>query len=297
MRRALWPLAGLVLLGYLATGIVVVPPGEAAVVRRAGRLLQPSWGPGLHLGWPWGVDRVTTVRIDEVRRLTVGRATTPGPGEEPGAGEFLTGDANLLRAEATLQYRVSDPSAFALRSVEVEPILRRLAEASLSRALARQSIDASLRDGRAAAARSAESALALGVERYGLGVTILGLSLTDSRPPSEVASDFAAAQAARSDRDRRVNEANSYAEATETRARAEALARVERASALADRTVALAKSRASRFEAIRAEAVEARALTVRRIFLDTLRELLPKVRRKLILTPEEPIDLSVLGNP
>lgn len=203
----------------------------------------------------------------------------------------------MLRVEATLQYRVSDPAAFALRSVEVDSVLRRLAESSLSRALASQSIDASLREGRAAAARSAEQALTLGARNYGLGVAILGLSLTEARPPVEVAPDFAAAQAARSDRDRRVNEANSYAKATATRAKAEATARLDRARALASRTLTMAKSKAGRFEAIQVEAVAERGLTVRRIFLDTLGELLPKVKRKLILTFDEPVDLTTLSGP
>ena len=57
----------------------------------------------------------------------------------------------------------------------------------------------------------------------------------------------------------------------------------------------LARSRAGRFLALLAEAEKARGLTVRRLYLDTVRDLLPKVRRKLVLTPDEPIDLSILG--
>ena len=75
---------------------------------------------------------------------------------------------------------------------------------------------------------------------------------------------------------------------------AEAQARLDRARARADRAVVLARSRAGRFLALLAEADRARALTVRRLYLDTLRELLPRVKRKLVLTPEEPIDLSII---
>jgi membrane protease subunit HflK len=295
-RRGLGLAIGLAGLAYLATGWTVVAPGEAGVVRRFGRVLSPPWGPGLHFGGPIGVDRVARVRTDEVRRLTVGLAGTPGAADEPGAGEFLTGDLNLLRAEAAVQYRVADPVAFTLRAGDVEPLLWRLAESSLSRALARQGIDATLREGRAAAAREAENALAQGAARYGLGVSVLGVSLTDARPPSEVAADFAAAQSARSDRDRRRNEANAYATATVTQARARAGARLEQARARADRTLALARARASRFVALLAEAEKSRALTVRRLYLDALRDLLPRVGRKLVLTADEPLDLSILGS-
>src|SRR5262245_51780030 len=102
-----WGIAGvLALIGlaaYLATGWVVVAPGEAVVVRRLGRVLPRPWTSGPHWGWPIGIDRVTRVRTDEVRRVSVGLASTAGPGDSPDAGEYLTGDANLIRAQASVQ--------------------------------------------------------------------------------------------------------------------------------------------------------------------------------------------------
>jgi membrane protease subunit HflK len=282
-------------LAYMATGWVVVAPGEAAVVRRMGRVLPRPWTPGAHWGWPLGFDDVTRVRTDRVRRISVGRAGAPGAAEARDAGEFLTGDLNLLRAEATVQYRVSDPVAFALRSADVEPLLTRLTESSLSRAVARRGVDDALRTGRAAIARDVGEDLQRASGQLGLGISVLGVSLTEVRPPSEVAPDFAAAQAARSDRDRRINEARAYQAASMPAAKAAALARTEQARAYADRTEALARSRAGRFLALLAEADRSRPLTVRRLYLDAIRDLLPKVKRKLVMTPDEPVDLSILG--
>jgi modulator of FtsH protease HflK len=281
--------------GYLGTGWVVVAPGEEAVVRRFGRVLPEVVSSGPHLGGPLGVDRVTRVRTDEVRRLTVGLSQVPGASEEPGAGEFLTGDLNLVRAEATVQYRVADPVAFVLAGDDAVPILKQLAEASLGRSLARQAIDATLRESRASAARETETALARGVERYRLGLSVLGVSVTDARPPSEVADAFALAQSASSEHDQRINEARTYALTTRTRAEAEGRARLEQAHARADRTLALAKSKTSRFLVLLAEADKARALTIRRLYLEAVRDLLPRVRRKVVLTPDEPVDLSLFG--
>jgi membrane protease subunit HflK len=282
-------------LGAWATGWVGVAPGEVAVVRRLGRVLVQPWTPGPHWAWPLGIDRLTRVRIDEVRRLEIGLAGVPGPDDAPDAGEYLTGDLNLLRARAIVQYHVSDPIAFVVCAAELEPLLTRLAEASLSRALSQRGIDAALRAERAAIALAVEAELARQVARHRLGVSVLGVSLTDARPPLEVAADFAAAQAAQSERDRRINEAQTYAATTRTVARASGLARTEQARARAERAVVLARSRAGRFLALLAEVELARPLTVRRIYLDALRDLLPRVRRKLVLTPEEPVDLSILG--
>jgi membrane protease subunit HflK len=285
-----------ILLGMaLATGSVVVAPGEVAVVRRLGRTLPRPWLPGLHLGWPFGLDRITRVRTDEVRRVEVGLAEVAGPEDEPGAGEYLTGDLNLLRARGIVQYRVADPTAFVLRAADVEPLLTRLTEASLARAMARRGIDGVLRHERAQVVREAEGELVHAIERLGIGLAILGVSLTDARPPGEVASDFAAAQAAQSEHDRRINEARTYAATVLPAAQAQALARTEQAQAKANRAVAMARSRASRFLALLSEADRSRRLTIRRLYLDALRDVLPRVQRKLVLTPEEPIDLSILG--
>jgi membrane protease subunit HflK len=286
---------GLAVMGYLATGLVVVAPGEAVVVRRLGRALPRPWTTGPHWGWPAGFDRVTRVRVDEVRRIDVGLAQAPGPEDEPGAGEFLTGDLNLIRARGVVQYRIADPVAFALRADDVEGLLGRLAESSLARALSRRGIDAALRSGRAELARAVEQDLASAAGRQGLGVSILSVSLTDARPPAEVQAEFAAAQSAQAERDRRVNEAKSHEVTALTAAGAEAQSRRDRALAAADRARAVAKARAERFLALRDEAGRSRALTVRRIYLETLRDLLPRIRRKVLLTPDEPVDLSLFG--
>ena len=280
--------------GYLATGLVVVAPGEAVVVRRLGRIVPRPWGPGLHWGWPKGLDRLDRVRIDQVRRVEVGLAEVPGPGDDPGAGEFLTGDLNLMRARAVVQYRVSDPVAFVLRARELDRLLPRLAEAGLTRALARRGIDGALRAERTAVARDVAADLSRSIARFGLGLSILGVSLTEARPPFEVAPDFAAAESARSDRDRRLHEAHAYATTTRPAAVASARSREDQARARAARTVALSEARAARFLALLVEADRSRPMTVRRIYLDAVRDLLPRVGRKLILSADEPLDLSIL---
>lgn len=295
LRRGIAIVAVGAALGSAASGWVVVPPGEVVVVRRLGRVLPRPWTPGPHLAWPFGIDTTTRVRLDAVRRLAIGLADVAGPDDEPGAGEYLTGDLNLVRARGIVQYRVADPVAFALGSADVEPLLARLAEASLTRALARRGIDSALRGGRAEVARDVETELRRAIEHDRLGLAILGVSLTDARPPVEVAPDFAAAQSAQSEHDRRINEARTYQAASLPDARARAQARIEQARARADRAVVLAKSRAGRFLTLLEQADQARSLTVRRIYRDTLRELLPRVRRK-VLTPEQPIDLSILGS-
>jgi len=137
--------------------------------------------------------------------------------------------------------------------------------------------------------------LEAGIARLGLGLEILGVSLAEARPPAEVAADFSAAQAAESQRDRRGNEARTQAETTVTTARATAGSRLETARAASQRKLLGSRAGAQRFLALLAEGRRSPELTAQQIYFDTLKALLSRVRRKIILSPGDSVDLTVLG--
>jgi modulator of FtsH protease HflK len=207
----------------------------------------------------------------------------------------MTGDLNLLRFQAAVQYRVARPVDYVLRVDQLEPLLATAAEASVSRALAMRGIDAVLRSDRQAIAGEVERDLQSAADRYQSGVSILGVSLTDARPPTEVEADFAAAQSAESKRDRRINEAKSYHETTATASRAAAQAKLETAHSAAQRTVLVAQAEAQRFLLLLTEAARSRSLTIRRLYIESMQSLLDGVKRKVVLPPGGDIDLTVLG--
>jgi modulator of FtsH protease HflK len=279
----------------VATGWVMVAPGEVMLVRRLGRLIEPAWGPGLHWRLPALIDRIDRVRSDAVRQLTIGSAGTAGLDDEPSSGEVMTGDLNLLKVQATVQYRISKPRDYVIRVGAVDPLLSKAAAAAIARAVATRGVDAVLRIDRQAIARQTEHDLGSLAERYRLGVMILGVSLTDARPPSEVAADFAAAQSAESERDRRINEARSYEETTTAAAQSTAGAKLEAARAAADRRALTARAEADRFALLAAQAERSRALTMRRLYIESLQELLGGVKRKIVVPEGGDIDLTVLG--
>jgi modulator of FtsH protease HflK len=294
--RVLFVLVIVAMVGLIAaSGLRVVRPGEQIVVRRFGRVVDPTWRPGLHWGFPLGIDRFDRVRTDVVRRLNVGSAASLDASDDPSAGEFLTGDLNLVRIQAIVQYRVDSPADFIVRSVDTESLLRRLAEASLSGSLARRGIDPVLRADRQIITREVERALKDAVDRHRLGLEILGVSLTEARPPSEVAADFVAAQSAESQRDRRGNEARTYSDTTVTAAKAASQAQLDRARAAAQRKVVGSRAQAQRFLKLMAEAQRSRSLTIQRIYLDSMKALLNQVRHKVVLPPGDAVDLTVLG--
>ncbi|MGP0070016.1 MAG: FtsH protease activity modulator HflK [Isosphaeraceae bacterium] len=300
MKKPLTYLAiglGVACMLFVAAGLCMVAPGEVAVVRRFGRLIEPPWGPGLHWRFPLGVDRLDRVRSDAVRQFTIGQSGPPSADQEPSSGEALTGDLNLVNIQATVQYRVANPVDYVLRIEDVEPVLIRGAEASLSRALSRLSIDAVLRSERRRIAEESQADIQAAADRLPLGVTILGVSLTEARPPIEVAADFAAAQSAESARDRRINDATTDAAVKLTGASARAQAIQETARADAERMILNDRAEAQRFLALMTEARRSRDLTIRRLYIESLQQLLVHVKRKLIMPEGDETDLTVLGLP
>ena len=286
---------GILLLGAaLISMIEVVGPGEVAVVRRIGRTLERPWTAGLHIGLPWGLEQRVRVRIDQVQRLEVGAAQPRGAAAS-GRGEFLTADQNLALVGAVVQYRVSEPARYLAASADRDSLLAALAESALARACARIDIDDLLRNRRQQLSDDIRGALSQDILTLRLGVEVLSVSVIEARPPDEVATEFADAQAARSDRDRRATEGSTEAARIELTASSRAAAITEQARSTGARTRATARARAERFLALLAQAADEPQLTRRRLYLDAIDRGFQRLGRRIVLEPGQTLDLSVLG--
>src|SRR3954468_14021588 len=126
--RWLIGLAAAALLGYLLTGVVQVRPGELAVVRRFGRVLDEKPVSGLWVGLPWGMDRVDRVEVDSVRSLEVGYDPESEERDAPPV-QVQTGDDNIVNIRLTLNYKVvpDEVADFVLQGERVPAVLARLA--------------------------------------------------------------------------------------------------------------------------------------------------------------------------
>ncbi|MCS7014657.1 MAG: SPFH domain-containing protein [Gemmatales bacterium] len=191
------------LLGYLATGIFQVNAGELAVVQRFGRVHRVC-GPGLHIGWPWGFDRVTFVPLQQ-QELRVGfEGSEERVVEVAPAGQLLTGDDNLVNVQATIFLR-PDPehvADYVLHRDRVLPLVQRAAEAALAQVFATQPIQEILLNRARHLEPELHRQLAAYLRPYRLGILVEAVTLATPQPPDEVAEDFQAttialAQAAR----------------------------------------------------------------------------------------------------
>jgi membrane protease subunit HflK len=181
----------LLLAAYAVTGVFQVQPGEVAVVRRFGRALPERSQPGLHLGLPWGMDRVDRVAVDRLQRVVVGYQEDAARQALP-PGQLLTGDHNLVNVQATLFYKVRPDGAadYVTQADRVDGLLTRAAETAMAEWVAGRTVDEALLNGKVDLRPVLVEQVRRRVEGYRLGVEVLDASVALVAPPDEVKSAF-----------------------------------------------------------------------------------------------------------
>lgn len=177
--------------GYLLTGVVQVRPGERAVVRRFGRVLEEKPASGLWVGLPWGMDRVDRVEVDAVRSLEVGY-DPEGEDRDAPPGQLLTGDDNLVNVRLTLNYKVipDEVADFVIQGGRVPAVLSRLTEAAAAEWAAARAVDDVLLRGKPSLRAEVIGRVRSGLIGQRLGVEVLDARVSLIAPPEEVKDAF-----------------------------------------------------------------------------------------------------------
>jgi membrane protease subunit HflK len=255
MRRWSVRLSIVLLLAYLATGVYQVRPGERAVVRRFGRVLDDARGPGLHVGLPWGLDQMDRVAMDEQRQLVVGYVPVDDPKAEAlPLGQVLTGDGHLVNVRLSVFYRVQDDraAAYVLHRDRLEHLLARAAEEALVVVLARQRVDAVLLSRAKRLEADLGSYLAGRIEAFPVGVAVTSVNVDYVGVPPQLEQVFLDVTRARTQRELAEREALTARHTAVSVARQEARREQGEAQAAAHDRRTRAGAEAAAFLALRA---------------------------------------------
>lgn len=236
----------------LLTGVTQVQPGEVGVVRRFGKLLDTRLEPGLHIGLPWGMDRVDRVQVAFERRVTVGFS-----GEEERdvtdtipSGQLVTGDHNLVNVQVQIDYTV-DPKQvdrYVLNRDLVGTLLGRTAESCLAEWVAGRNVDFILSRGPSLLPSWLAAELKARLAPYELGIQIGQVGVAPPAPPNEVKNAFYEVARAATDNQTRVNQAQQDRQRRMSSAQGDAFHIRSLAAAYANEQDLLAKAEAATFE-------------------------------------------------
>jgi membrane protease subunit HflK len=250
-RRLIWAAVLLALAGYLLTGLTQVRPGERAVVRRFGRVLDEKPSPGLWIGLPWGMERVDRVPVDQVRRVEVGYQpdadedvlTTP-------PGQLLTGDHNLVNVQVVLNYAVQADAVedYVVHAGEADGLVARAAETAMAEWVAGRTVDEVLLRGKVELPPWLVGETRRRVAPYRLGVVITDASVSLLLPPPQVKSAFDQVTQAQTEIRTRLYSAEQGAGQAVRKAEAEQYRLEQLAAAYANEQKVMARAEAASFE-------------------------------------------------
>ncbi|HFD16952.1 MAG TPA: FtsH protease activity modulator HflK [Rhodospirillales bacterium] len=271
---------------WLASGFYRVLPEEQGVVLRFGRLDRVT-GPGLHYRLPSPIEEVIKPQVARVNRIEIGyRSTATGKRELPEEALMLTGDENIIDINFVVLWRISNAADFLFNIRDPAQTLKAAAESVMREIIGRTPILEATTEGRRAIEQKAQEQLQQLMNEYGAGILLSAVQLQKADPPAPVIDAFKDVQAAQADRERLQNEAEAYANDVIPRARGEAERIIQEAEAYKQEVVARATGEASRFKAVLAAYREAKDVTLQRIYLETMQEIL-KGRNKVIIDSAE----------
>jgi len=284
--RKLALISGLCLLAlYLLSGAYVVQHNEQGVVRRFGRVVNDQAMPGIHYHLPWPVERVDSPKALQVKVMSVGfrmvdkiKGLSPRPDET----QVLSGDENIINMQLIVQYRIDDPRAYLFAVEDPQWLVRRAAEASLTGIIGSMSVDQVLTTDKLIIQEKVKAQAQDILDGYGSGLTISGTYFQDISPSEEVAFAFRDVASAREDRNRLVNEAHGYRNEKLPQVRGEAQRMIEEAHAERIERINRAQGEAGRFLALMKEYHKSRAVTETRLYVETMEEILPRLKKYLL---------------
>lgn len=280
---------------YLATGTYVVLADQQGVVLVFGKVRAPRVAPGIHWTLPYPIGRVEKLKVLETKRLTVGIEPPDqvlGRGAADARGQLLTGDQNIINIRLAVQYRVEDPVLYLFAARDVTAVLARSVEASLASVVVRRNVDDLLTREKVAVQNEVQT----GAQEllHPFGVSLSSVSIESIGPPEEVLEAFRDVASAREDRERIVREAESYSNDLLPRARGEAERMRQEAESYTERKTQEAAGDAARFSKLAGEYRKARDVTSARLFLETMEEVLPRMKKIVVEPGATGVDVDLI---
>ncbi len=282
-------IVGVVAALILFSSFYTVDVDEVGIIQRFGKYTKTTQ-PGLHLKLPWGIETIKKVKVQRVFKEEFGfRTLRAGVRTEYSNADFtveslmLTGDLNAALVEWIVQYRIKDPVAYLFNVKNVEATIRYVSEAVMRQVVGDNSVDEVIIMRRQDIAAEVTEMMQKLLDDYATGIDIITVNLQDVNPPKPVQPAFNEVNEARQERERIVNEALQAYNSAIPKAKGQAEQLILEAQGYATNRVNRARGDAEKFIAVWREYTKAKDVTERRLFLEMMQEVFPKLDHKVII--------------
>jgi membrane protease subunit HflK len=284
------------------TTFYTVKQNEVGIVQLFGRYVRTAQ-PGLNFKLPFGIEKVTKVNVREIQTEEFGFATSrqqmrpsrSRPGiENTGEALMLTGDLNVAIVPWIVQFRVKNPFDYLFRVRDVRRILRDMSEATMRLVVGDRSINEVISK-RDEIAVEAKGLLQTELDQAQTGIHVVTIEMKKTNVPPPVQPSFNEVNQAVQEKEQMIYQAKEGYNKAIPAARGEAERTVRAAEGYALNRVNRATGNAARFVALYDEYVNAKDITRRRLYLETIRQTFPNLGQKYIVDSEQKNLLPLLN--
>ena len=272
---------------WLASGIYVVDPEEQGVVLRFGAFAGRTT-PGINYHLPWPIESVETPKVTRENQLNIGYrlGSSDGTRDVPEESLMLTGDENIIDINFTVFWVIKDAAQFLFNVQNPDGLqdgtIKAVAESAMREVVGKNQIEPILTADREPIQDEVRALMQRILDSYGAGVTVTRVQMQKADPPAQVLEAYRDVQAARTDQDRMRNEAEAYANKVVPEARGQAARIIQQAEGYKQQVIAEAQGEAARFVSVYEEYRKAPDVTRRRIYLDTMRDILSGTNKVIL---------------
>jgi membrane protease subunit HflK len=289
----------IVILGF--TSVYTVKQDEVGIEQRFGRYVETTQ-PGLRFKWPFGIEKVTKVNVKRIQTEEFGfsserirpRDRFKTGSESANVALMLTGDLNVALVPWIVQFRVKDPYNYLFKVRNVRRILIDMSEASMRLVVGDRSINEviSKRDEIAVEARGL---LQKELDQAETGIHIRTIEMKTTNVPGPVQPSWNEVNQATQQKEQMVQKAEEEYNTAIPAARGQAERTIKMAEGYALNRINRAKGDAARFTSQYSEYVKAKDVTRRRLYLETLRDVFPRLGPKYIVDADQKNLLPLLN--
>ncbi len=292
----------LVFILILKSAFYSIDTEEVGVIQRFGKYVRTTQ-PGLHMKLPLGIERLTRVKgFQYIKAEQFGfRTETPGirtrfvPKGFKNESLMLTGDLNCSVVEWAVQYKIKNPASYLFNVRDVEGTIRDISEAVMREVVGDRSVDEVLTIGRREIGTAVEKKMQVILDSYNTGIDIDIVKLSGVNPPDAVKPSFNEVNEAKQEKEKMINNAWETYNKAIPEAKGEAERTIRKAEGYALDRVNRAKGEANRFIAVWKAYTRSKDVTKKRLYLETMREILPRLDRKYIIDSDQKGLLQLLN--
>jgi membrane protease subunit HflK len=250
----IWAVIGFVLIWLVFTSTHSISPGQRGVVTQFGRYSR-TLGPGVGFTLPAPIERVKKIDVENIRTIDLGSSNADDL--------MLTGDQNLLDLAYSVRWNIRTPELYLFQLAQPDETIREVAESAMRAVVSQVTLNDAMGDRRAEIEAQVAQNMQRILDSYRSGVQVQGIAIKQADPPDAVNDAFKQVTAAQQDAQTYINNANAYALQLRQKAQGEATA----------------------FDKVYEQYRLAPEVTRRRMYYETMEDVLSKVDKTIVETP------------